>query len=378
MWTLAAAGAVEEDAAPVMDDDAGNFYPRWSEDGKTLYFSSDRGGPTNLWRVAIDPRTGLATGEPEPMTVPAGDARNTSFSRQETRLAFEAWSFRTRLRQAAFDASRGLLAGSPREFWSVSRRLEAPRLSPDGEWVVVTRWAGGGSNEDLLVVKTDGSGYRQLTDDESRDRSPRFSPDGQRVAFYSSRNGSPAQIYEVHTDGSGLRRFENPEGRSLYYPLYAPDASRLAAADEVGGTWLLDLENPSAGWTSLHRPVSGEPLGDTVSSWSADGKRIAGDSIDKSFRRLGIYVESIETGERRRLTTTGGSPRWLSDSRRILYLDSGTIRLLDSVTGQGPQVHAEPAPWQLWGFDLAQDERTLLLLEVAFESDIWVMSEDSK
>ena len=228
------------------------------------------------------------------------------------------------------------------------------------------------------MVKTDGSRYRQLTDDSPVDRSPSFSPDGKRIAFHSKRNGSGTQIFEVHTDGSGLRQLAHLEEHSLYYPIYSPDGSRLAAADEVGGTWLLDLKGPSPGWTALHRPVGGAPLGDTVSSWTRDGKRIAGDLIDKSFRRLGIFVESVETGERRRLTTTGQSPRWLGDSRRILYVEAGTIRLLDTVTGRESQVYAEPSPWRLWGFDLAQDERSLLLLEGASESDIWIMTQESK
>jgi hypothetical protein len=87
-----------------------------------------------------------------------------------------------------------------------------------------------------------------------------------------------------------------------------------------------------------------------VSSWTRDGKWIAGDLIDKSFRRLGIFIESVETGELRRLTTKGQSPRWLSDSRRILYVEAGTIRLLDTVTGRESQVHAAQTPWEIWGF----------------------------
>ncbi len=91
-----------------------------------------------------------------------------------------------------------------------------------------------------------------------------------------------------------------------------------------------------------------------------------------------MTLDTVETGERQRLTTTGQSPRWLSDSRRILYVEAGTIQRLDTVTGRKSQVYAEPAPWRLWGFDLARDERSLLLLEGASESDIWMMTQESK
>lgn len=378
LWTIPAAGPPDTGAVPVMDDDARNFYPSWSSDGKTLYFSGDRGGPTNLWRVAIDPRTGRAVGEPEPMTAPAAEARSPGPSRQGTRLTFETWSSRSRLRRVAFDAARVQVVGTPQEFWSVSRILEAPSLSPDGEWVAVYRWAGGGANEDLLLVKTDGSRYRQLTDDAASDRSPRFSPNGQRVAFYSSRSRLRSQIFETHTDGSGLRQLGDLASHSLFYPIYSPDGSRIAAVDVLGGTWLLDLQTPSADWTPLHRADSGEPLADGVTSWARDGKWIAGDLVDKSFRRIGVFIESAQTGVRRRLTTKGQSPRWLSDSRRLLYLDAGTIRLLDTATGRESEVLAQTASWRLWGFDLAADERSLVLLEGASESDIWMRTEEPK
>jgi hypothetical protein len=58
--------------------------------------------------------------------------------------------------------------------------------------------------------------------------------------------------------------------------------------------------------TALHRPASDE-LGDQVipdERWKMDRGR----PDRQSFRRLGIFIESVGTGERRRLTTTGQSP----------------------------------------------------------------------
>ena len=52
----------------VTDDAALDWSPAWSPDGRSLYFSSARGGTMNLWRVAIDQATGRLLGEPEPMT----------------------------------------------------------------------------------------------------------------------------------------------------------------------------------------------------------------------------------------------------------------------------------------------------------------------
>ena len=112
--------------------------------------------------------------------------------------------------------------------------------------------------EDLLLLKLDGSVARQLMNDSYIDRSPRFSPDGKRVAFYSTRSGRP-QIWEIHTDGSGLRHLPL-DGHDLFYPIYSPDGTRLVAADEKGSTWRFDLTRPDSAWVLAHKASSSEPL----------------------------------------------------------------------------------------------------------------------
>ncbi len=51
VFTIAADGS---DAQPETNDRDTDWAPRWSPDGRHLYFASDRGGTMNLWRVPID------------------------------------------------------------------------------------------------------------------------------------------------------------------------------------------------------------------------------------------------------------------------------------------------------------------------------------
>ncbi|MGF7473866.1 hypothetical protein WFJ45_24395, partial [Salmonella enterica subsp. enterica serovar Minnesota] len=75
--------------------------------------------------------------------------------------------------------------------------FENPRISPDGQWIV----GGRESPEDIVLVRSDGSDFRLVTDDPHRDRVPRWSPDGSRIAFYSNRSGK-YEIWTVKPDGS--------------------------------------------------------------------------------------------------------------------------------------------------------------------------------
>ena len=55
LWTIAAGGG---EAVRVTNDPAIEWSPAWSPDGRFLYFSSNRSGGFNLWRVALDETTG--------------------------------------------------------------------------------------------------------------------------------------------------------------------------------------------------------------------------------------------------------------------------------------------------------------------------------
>ena len=83
---------------------------------------------------------------------------------------------------------------------STDRRVESTAWSPDGSMIAVEAWAfvpdpsdsseqTGASVDDMWIANVDGSGMTQLTTDSEGDRDLVWSPDGQRIAFVSSRNG---------------------------------------------------------------------------------------------------------------------------------------------------------------------------------------------
>ncbi len=105
-----------------------------------------------------------------------------------------------------------------------------PRISPDGEWVVYVRQFADVMTDmnysNLWLVGSDGSGHRPLTTGKFLDNSPRWSPDGTRIAYMSNRDGMP-QIY-MHWVASGqtaaITNLTDPAtGLS-----WSPDGSHLA------------------------------------------------------------------------------------------------------------------------------------------------------
>src|SRR5512135_3600483 len=62
--------------------------PVWSPDGRYLYFSSNRSGSMNIWRVPIEESSGRVLGGVEPVTTPSLYSGDLSFSRDGSVFAY--------------------------------------------------------------------------------------------------------------------------------------------------------------------------------------------------------------------------------------------------------------------------------------------------
>src|SRR6476659_366468 len=104
-----------------------------------------------------------------------------------------------------------------------------PALSPDGN-LLAFDW-----NGDIWTVPTSGGVAKQLTQHPSRDRQPKFSPDGRTIAFISDRDGA-AQAYTMPVDGGPPAQLTfNTAGCSLVD--WTPDGKRLLLYGNRDAAW---------------------------------------------------------------------------------------------------------------------------------------------
>ncbi len=88
-------------------------------------------------------------------------------------------------------------------------RLADPQVSPDGTLVAYARTdvdlAAGTRRSNLWLVPVAGGEPRRLTSHPKSDSGPRFSPDGKRLAFVSTRDGGP-QVFVMELGGGEARK----------------------------------------------------------------------------------------------------------------------------------------------------------------------------
>ncbi|MBI2969830.1 MAG: S9 family peptidase [Gammaproteobacteria bacterium] len=190
-----------------------------------------------------------------------------------------------------------------------------PQVSPDGKRVVYVRTAmdimSDRPRSNVWVLNADGSDHRPLLSGRQNYSSPRWSPDGERLAYLSGAEGSP-QLYVRWMDSGQTALLTNltqapgeiawsPDGRWLAFTMFVPSKKKPLA--EVP-------EKPEgADWAA---PVT---LVDTM-VYRIDGEGFLESGYDH------VFVVPAEGGTPRRLTggdfNHNGPLSWTPDSAQIL------------------------------------------------------------
>ena len=192
-----------------------------------------------------------------------------------------------------------------------------PRVSPDGSRVVYVRNSfdemKDARTSDLWIVGADGSRHRALTSSTGSERSPRWSPDGDRLLYLAEDDDGDTQIWVRWMDTGETARVTDLH-RSPGNPTWSPDGERIAftrfVPAEGGGSWA-EMPSPPEG------AAWGEPFEvvDRV-RYRADGRGYLPEGHTQ------VFVVSVEGGTPRQVTRGpydhGGTPVWTPDGESLL------------------------------------------------------------
>ena len=114
-------------------------------------------------------------------------------------------------------------------------RIGSFEISPDGKNIAFTvTWfdkEANSSNTDIYITPLKGGEPYRFVRSDGADYQPCWSPDGKKLAFVSTRGGSP-QIWVIPVDGGEAKKMTDiPTGVSS--PLWSPDGKRFAFSSSV-------------------------------------------------------------------------------------------------------------------------------------------------
>ncbi|HKO44783.1 MAG TPA: protein kinase [Pyrinomonadaceae bacterium] len=367
IWTVASDGNSEPVA--VTDDAFIDWNPIWSPDGQYLYFLSNRGGEMNLWRVAIEESTGRLRSEPEPATLPSNNCQHISFARNGKSLVYGQSTRSENVWQIGFDSSRGEVTGTAAFLTQGLKRYTWFSLAPDEQSFVYL--ARGEPQQDLFTADRAGTPLQRLTDDVAQDIVPRWSPDGQWIAFLSDRSGK-YEIWKVRPDGSGLTQMTHEPERDIIAPVWSPDSSKLLYQVRNVNSFVIDANRPGAEQTP--QALAGQsPEGFIPQGWSPDGTMLVGWQPLNEKRAIVIYTFAEQRYETFAIGF-GGFPIWLNDNQRVLFREGRKLFVLDRLSGKWREVLALKPPSQIGSHALSRDNQRLYYTSGSSEADIWLLN----
>jgi Tol biopolymer transport system component len=303
----------------------------WTPDGDHILFASDRSGSMGAWMIRVT--DGKPLGSPELVKQDIGQAQSIGFTRSGSYYyALEIGT--TDIYTAEFDPAAGRVVTQPQKAtqrfvgWNFS-----PTWSPDGQFLAYLSSRRQGLFEHEVIS------IRSLKTGEERDLSPnlselwepiRWSPDGRSILVPGKDKKIQHGPFLVDAQTGEVKSTLHPDPDSdISNAAWFPDGKRLVYTDTDGESGTItetvvmrDLETGRK--TELFRPVPGLKIDDIA--LSADGRQVALTLLEKATRSSVLKVLPVAGGEASELvratepeTIVGDSLSWSPDSRYIVF-----------------------------------------------------------
>ncbi len=295
------------------------FAPAFSPKGDVLYFAATEGAYLNsgLWRARAPAEPGGAWGAPERVT-PGGAAsiREVVVSPRTGAIAYTALSIVGNIWSLPLDPKTSAAAGEPVPLTrSSGGRNTTPRFSPDGARIAYVS-ALPGSALDVWVMNTDGSDARPVTNGLREATFPDWFPSGDRIAYFTAQGGRK-ELWGVSLDDRSQQRLLQFPDQELPGHL-SPDGRFLATSrgplEDGLQTWVTPLDGGPA------RRVNPPGTNAGWACWSRDGGRLALEVVDGTDTLLAT-VPSAGGAPKVILRTRGLSwpSDWSPDGGQIVF-----------------------------------------------------------
>lgn len=234
--------------------------------------------------------------------------------------------------------------------------FQSDRRSPDNP---------DGRNHIFTIDLASGRVTQLTTGRNHHDQHPKWSPDGSRISFVSSRAGN-FDLYVMNADGSGVMRLTDHPAND-FDPIWMPDMQSLIFSSERDSrsdlyrVWIADRRVERLTHHFVGRAI--------MPSVSPDGRQVAfaAQTLQRlQFWEFQIHILDLATGKTTPLDNSGGAcwPSWSPDGRTLanvlLSREPSTIQLRNPDGSGAREIAADPKRWAYYP-DWSKDGRLIAL-----------------
>ena len=281
-----------------------------------LYFLSEQDYASNIWSFDLVTRESKQITHHKQFDVKSLDATTDA-------IVYEYGGYLHLLdpadgsaKQLEVNVAGDLNYGMERWEKAPAKQLTNARLSNTGQRALFEY-----RGEIFSVPKEKGS-WRNLTNSSGiANRTPVWSPKGDRVAWFSDESGE-YQLVTADQNGQSLRVYPLPNHTFYFTPEWSNDGKYISYTDTDYNIWFIDLSSGTAKKVDTDRYAHPNRTLNPV--WSPDSKWIAyARQLDSHFKA--IFVYNISSGQKLQLTdgmADAISPQWDENGKYLYFLAS--------------------------------------------------------
>ena len=196
----------------------------------------------------------------------------------------------------------------------------SPMWSPDGQLIAFQNRSE--SNTEIWLIKPDGTGLKNLTNNPAKDITPAWSPDGKQIVFASNR-GNPTQVFQLFVMNSdGTNQQQVYSSASSASPNWSPGGEEIVFANDkeefrTGNFEIFSIAPQNGG---AEKRLTFRKRYDVSPVYSPNGKQIV--FVSQADGNSEIYLMNREGNEITRLTRNSAedlAPHWSPDGSRIVF-----------------------------------------------------------
>jgi hypothetical protein len=298
----------------------GGYYGRYHGQGVLTYANDGA-----VFAVRFDPISGELQGSPVPViTNITADARDGGIE-LDVSASGRAIYHTGGGAEARYPALWVDGGGRSSELWNEPGSYAEPRVSPDGNRVSFMAMTD--DNWDVWAYDLSRDVATRLTFAPALDGPGVWSPDGDWIAFSSSRGGAGYNIYRKRSDGSGEAERLTEVPTDQFLSDWSTTGHLVFA--QANDLWTYDL---ATGESTLFLESD---FSTTEAAFSPDGRFIAYASNESG--RSEVYVQPFPaSGGKWQVSAGGGNyPRWSAEGDRLYYRSDAGIMVAGIDGGDG-------------------------------------------